>query len=99
MSESLDGLMVAATRQNAGRSANACAAPAPPPRPPGATGGTNWPAATSCGGVMVVFGSASDVASRWQAAPSVAGTCAETTAPDSNAHRTALMIFMGILLL
>src|SRR2546428_703140 len=57
MSESVDGLIVAATRQNAGRSAKACAAPGPPPRPAGAAGGTNCPAATGCADVMVVFDS------------------------------------------
>src|SRR5687767_5263314 len=56
MSESADGLSVAATRQNAGRSVN-CAPPprpvaaAPPPRPP--AGGVNAPAGTSCAIVIV----------------------------------------------
>src|SRR3954469_15865325 len=51
MSESADGFSVAATRQNAGRSANglACA----PPRPAGAG---SAPAATDCANVTVVFG-------------------------------------------
>src|SRR6187397_3392954 len=64
MSESGDGLSIAATRQNAGRSVN-CAPPprpvavAPPPRPP-PCGGVNAPAATDCAIVMVASGSLSD---------------------------------------
>src|SRR6185436_8915134 len=53
MSESLDGVSVAATRQNAGRSANGFA-----PRP--RAGGVNAPAATVWADVIVVFGSLSD---------------------------------------
>src|SRR4029453_8239560 len=55
MSESGDGLTVAATRQKAGRSVNC----APPPRPP-PCGGVNAPAATDCAIVMVASGSLSD---------------------------------------
>src|SRR5262245_50213316 len=53
MSESAVGLSVAATRQNAGRSANGL----PPPRPPGCE---NAPAATASAAVIVAFGSAAD---------------------------------------
>src|SRR5688572_9523121 len=55
ISESGDGLSVAATRQNAGRSANC----APPPRPP-PCGGVNAPAATGCAIVIVASCSLSD---------------------------------------
>src|SRR5947199_8269509 len=54
MLESLDGFSVAATRQNAGRSAADAS-----PRPPRPTGGANAPAATGWASVMVVSGSAS----------------------------------------
>src|SRR3954452_20731524 len=54
MSESLDGVSVAATRQNAGRSVMALPRPA---RPPGAE---NAPAATGCPIVTVAFGSVSE---------------------------------------
>src|SRR5262249_746168 len=55
ISESVVGLTVAATWQNAGKSPN-CAPPRPPPaRPP--PPGENAPAATDCAIVMVVSGS------------------------------------------
>src|SRR5688572_15536919 len=50
MSDSLLGVSVAATRQNAGRSANALPPPRPP-RPP--AGGVKAPAATDCAAVTV----------------------------------------------
>src|SRR6266853_5357782 len=51
MSESLAGLIVAVTRQNAGRFlADAAGTPEP-------DGGTNAPASTGCASVMVVSGS------------------------------------------
>src|SRR5215468_832860 len=55
MSESEVGLIVAATRQNAGRSryATACGGPFKP-RPAGPAGGANVPAATGCASVIVV---------------------------------------------
>src|SRR5215475_774344 len=54
--ESLVGLMVAVTWQNAGRSLNCAPPPRPPPaRPP--PPGENAPAATDCAIVMVVSGS------------------------------------------
>src|SRR6185369_15319733 len=52
MSESALGFSVAATRQNAGRSANGL-----PPRPPGCE---NAPAATASAAVIVAFGIACD---------------------------------------
>src|SRR6185503_7248226 len=55
MSESGEGVSVAATRQKAGRSLNC----APPPRPP-ACGGVNAPAATDCAVVTVAFSSLSE---------------------------------------
>jgi hypothetical protein len=56
MSESVDGLNVAATRQNAGsclKAAVGCA----PPRP--VAGDENAPAATDCANAIVVFGNES----------------------------------------
>src|SRR5712691_8523070 len=55
MSESLVGLSVAATRQNAGRLLKACVAAGGAAAPP-AAGGLNAPALTACARVMVVFG-------------------------------------------
>src|SRR5437667_11506996 len=55
ISESLDGFAVSATRQNAGRSANAL--PPLPVRPPGCV---KVPAATSCTDSTVASGSDSD---------------------------------------
>src|SRR5438094_7793152 len=56
MSESADGVSVAATRQNAGRLANGVALAGGAAFAPG---GVNCPAATSCADAIVVFGSAS----------------------------------------
>src|SRR5215510_1130495 len=53
MSESEEGLSVAATRQNAGNWLNCCAAGPVP-------GGLNPPAGTICAKVIEVFGSARD---------------------------------------
>src|SRR4029077_14585282 len=55
MSESLDGLAVSATRQNAGRSANAL-----PPRPARPPGCVNAPAATTWTESTVASASESD---------------------------------------
>src|SRR5882757_5505991 len=52
MSESLDGVSVAATRQNAGRLANGFTAA----RPPRAGGAGNCPAATVCASVTAACG-------------------------------------------
>src|SRR3954471_1349740 len=54
MSESVDGVNVAATRQKAGRLANAF----PPRPPPRAFGSANCPAATVCASVTWTCGSA-----------------------------------------
>src|SRR5262245_32209669 len=59
MSESLDGVNVVATRQNAGRSANARPASGGAP-PRAAVGGANAPAATESAAVIVAFGILSD---------------------------------------
>ena len=56
MSESDVGVIVAATRQNAGSVRNPCP---PLPSPPPAAGGENPPAATDCAIVMDVSGSVS----------------------------------------
>src|SRR5213593_270819 len=56
MSESLDGLSVAATRQNAGR----VLAPSPPRPPPRAPGCVKPPAGTVSADVIVVSGSFSE---------------------------------------
>src|SRR6516225_11798242 len=58
ISESLEGLRVAATRQNSGRSLYTVSAPLPLPCP--APGGVNWPAATTCARVIVVSGRATE---------------------------------------
>src|SRR5262245_22968498 len=55
MFESDAGVSTAATRQNAGRVLNPCAAGFAPPAP--APGGTNAPAATVCAEVNLVDGS------------------------------------------
>src|SRR5689334_4930892 len=78
MSESLAGLMVAVTRQNAGRFlADAAGTPEP-------DGGTNAPAATGCADVMVVSGSfnaarLSQVAARAECAPAISRNKAKRT--------------------
>src|SRR6478672_10497446 len=54
MSESADGVSVAATRQNAGRSVMAF------PRPPRPPGTSNAPAATGCAIVIFASGSVSE---------------------------------------
>src|SRR6476646_8516079 len=64
ISESLAGLMLAATRQNAGRFLTAAAGT------PG--GGTNAPASTGCASVIVVSGSLS--AARLSQVAAMAGT-------------------------
>src|SRR5580765_320698 len=59
MSESLDGRIVAATRQNAGTPRNTCPA-GPDGLAPAEPGGVNAPASTTLASVMVVCGSAID---------------------------------------
>src|SRR5438128_2097560 len=60
MSESLVGLRVAATRQNAGRPRNACAAAGGVAAPPPEIGSVNAPGPTARASVIVVLGSLSD---------------------------------------
>ena len=86
MSESLDGLIVSATRQNAGRLA-AAAAPPPP-------GGTNLPAATGIADVTVEFGSLSEAARRSHAAADTDDVCACADEPTSRTDAKAIMVFI-----
>src|SRR5215813_13004315 len=89
ISESVVGLIVAATWQNAGKSPN-CAPPRPPPaRPP--PPGENAPAATDCAIVMVVSGSFSPARLSHGAADTGTTLSNKTNnTPDDN--RTLLMI-------
>jgi hypothetical protein len=75
MSESLEGVSVAATRQNAGSPVKA--EPAPPPRAPlGGAGGENPPGATSVAMVTFAFASFRVVTlSHDAAAACAAGQC------------------------
>src|SRR5690348_16680830 len=70
MSESLDGLIVSATRQNAGRFASSAAVPPP--------GGVNRPAATAFADETVVFWSFSEAASCSHLSAATVCACAET---------------------
>ena len=56
-SESLDGVKVAVTRQNAGTAPNCAAAGGPPVSTPPVAGGTEAPATTSAADVIFVSGS------------------------------------------
>jgi hypothetical protein len=69
MFESALGLIVAITRQTAGRSANGFAPPAAPAPPPRAGGGGNAPAATNSAFVTVPPGSFSVVSLSQEAGP------------------------------
>ena len=61
IAESVDGVMVPATRQNAGKSAAATIGSAPRgPAAPNGRGGANVPGDTDCARVMVASGSAND---------------------------------------
>src|SRR5687767_12396965 len=73
MSESLDGLSVAATRQNAGSSPNGAPSPLAP-------GGVNVPAGTACASVIVAAGTTSAVSLSHAVATS--DDCPERTAPS-----------------
>ena len=89
MSESLDGFAVSATRQNAGRSANAL--PPLPARPPG------WvkaPAATSCTESTVASGSDSDF--KLSHVAEYAGDAASAIATTSPKTRTPTVIIWRI---
>src|SRR5688572_31006240 len=89
MSESLVGLMVRATRQNAGRLAAACAAPGFPP------GCTNLPAATSVAELTVVFGSFSEAASCSHVAAEADCARASTERPSNRTPTTAITVLIG----
>src|SRR5579863_2325170 len=79
MSESLEGLSVAVTRQNAGRSLYGFApGPRPAPRPLGFAGGVKAPAATFCALVIAASGRFSD-ARLSQDAPAITGKLARTS--------------------
>src|SRR5688572_31389557 len=92
MSESLVGLMVRATRQNAGRLAAACAAPGFPP------GCTNLPAATSVAELTVVWESFSEAASCSHLAPDIDCACATAGAENRATHAKTRAVLMAILL-
>src|SRR5436190_24169759 len=77
MSEAAVGLSVAATRQNAGRSANGL-----PPRPPGCE---KAPAATASAAVIVALGSASDARLSHVAACAAAALSVEQAMANPNA--------------
>src|SRR5207245_3089053 len=81
ISESLEGLKVAATRQNVGscwKTAFSCAAPRPP------SGSENCPAATAWADVMVAFSSESDLKLSQVAAATGAGANATIVTASSN---------------
>src|SRR5437667_7654204 len=80
MSESLDGFAVSATRQNAGRSANAL-----PPRPARPPGCVNAPAATSCAESIVAPGSVSDFRLSQVAACAADGSRIKKASPETRA--------------
>ena len=88
MSESLDGVSVAATRQNAGRSV--IARRVPPARPVT----ENAPAATGCAIVIVVFGSARAATLSHVAAIAMAGNA---TAPASIRVMAATFFIVSLL--
>src|SRR6266545_6297005 len=89
ISESLDGLSVAAMRQNAGRSRNA----PPAAGPVAGAGGMNAPASTTRASVMVVLGSAIDVRLSHDAAASSARL--PIAVASKSAHSPPVRIFMA----
>ena len=86
MSESDDGVSVAATRQNPGSFLNACP-------PPPAAGGVNPPAATVWANVMVVLGSFSD--DRLSHEPAAAGASVETQRVTHTVNSVIVTGFMA----
>src|SRR5688500_11678302 len=76
MSESAVGLLVTATRQNAGAAAIARATGGVMPRPGVADGGVNVPAATTVAEVTVAFGSCNDDRLSHDAGAPAIGCCA-----------------------
>src|SRR5437870_4741436 len=88
ISESLDGLSVAAMRQNAGRSRNA-----PPPAGPfGGVGSVNAPASTTRASVIVALGSAIDMRLSHDAAASSARL--PIAVASNSAHSPPVRIFI-----
>src|SRR6185436_16018242 len=89
MSESAVGLSVAATRQNAGRSANGL-----PPRPPGCE---NAPAPTASAAVIVACGSASEARLSHVAACAATALSAEHAIanPNTVTRRSMGYLFQG----
>src|SRR5438552_7224197 len=73
MSESLDGVRVAATRQNEGNAANGLA-----PRPPRGFGGMNCPGPTVCASVTATCGC--DTVDRLSQVAPIAGAATRTNA-------------------
>ena len=91
ISESLEGLKVAATRQNAGscwKTAFSCAAPRP------ASGSENCPAATAWADVMVAFSSESDFKLSQVAAATGAGANATIVTASTNKTKLKLRKFI-----
>src|SRR5205809_1511795 len=91
ISESLEGLKVAVTRQNVGsclKTAFSCAAPRPP------SGSENCPAATAWADVMVVFSSESDFRLSQAAAATGAGANATIVTPSTNKTKLKLRKFI-----
>jgi len=82
MSESVDGVIVSSTRQNAGIVPASRAAAAPP------TVGTNLPAATTRARLIVVCGNDSEVVRRSQVAADNAGPSAWPGSPTISADTT-----------
>src|SRR5437868_14119389 len=90
MSESLDDFNGAATRQNAGRLLNRSACPGKP-RPPGAAGGANSPAATVWASVIVVSGNLIEARSSHDVAATIEGAKISVKTP---ATRTGVLRVM-----
>src|SRR5947207_12655910 len=87
MSESLEGVSVAATRQNAG-SAEYCCAALPRPAPPG---GTNAPAAMVAADVTVAF--CSDKPTRLSHdAPAASAVSARLKSRPTDAHANTVIV-------
>src|SRR5688500_9422337 len=92
MSESDEGLIVSATRQNGGSPAAAALAAAPP------AGGLNSPAATAVADVTDVFGNRSDAARCSQAAGVGGASCESAMAGLSRTSRAAATVLMPAIL-
>ncbi len=95
MSESADGVSVAATRQNAGRFLNACAEGGASPGSASAAVGANAPAATAWANVMVALGSFNEDKLSHDAAAALAVWLYIPEA-SSTAHSPPTRIFMAV---